>query len=744
MIIKKILPIVLFIVGLSILLLIFFDSVTGLEKDYERLIIIKSELTGSDIVIETDNAGYPLVNTVNPLEAAYITGYLHARSMLFRMEVLRHAGDGELSEFFGTKAVYADIFARTMGFRNTSLYYSGKLKGTIKDYIGAYVRGINKFIGEGRKRHPIEFSLLNHEPQPWKTEDVILMMTLRAWEENPLRFYPEKINLFARDAGADKWNPVFGSLNNTAISDSLLKNDFNRLLPERFIRAEEEFRKYAGMVTGDVYPVIFEQQGNFFFAGVSSYGVTALPADEYYISFRGDKSYRAGKTYAGIPFIYSGIRDSVSWLSSRTEFKDYSKIISEDTVRISMPYQDTIYIRDAPPVIMKFRSVENGTRFTDILEFPLQVRQGSKKFLSCSVYFEYDPLRETEILYGINHLINKIPALPDVAGSLKVRYYKPGFSSLIMEKKENAAPQNSNADNKAVEKDKKNHKLLLRNGVFSSAPMLSEIFRYGDTPEIIMLTTPPGSEMAELINFQSLTNSLKGKYAPVITSQIISVMQTEGESRKIMKEAATLLSSWEFDFDPLKQAPLIYNEIILKYSEALLRSGFTADESRKIIENFGIPYGLILSRIPVLSYSGTDSISSVKKKAETQLLRNVVKEALLELQEEYGSDISLWQSGKANIIRFIPLINAWMDNLPGVESVLSIGAGGSSESINKIIKSDENYYTVMNSKIITGGRYKSGFYVSALSDLVNYRTGNAFRETVISWARGRYYDLSVR
>lgn len=743
MIIKKVFPFIFFFLILAFLVLLFLDSINSIGEEHGQMIIV-SEITGADVLIETDKAGFPVVNTDNTLDAAYITGFLHAKTMLFRMEILRHAGSGELSGFFGKRTLYADIFAKTMGFRNIARYYSGRLSSAIRDYLDAYVKGINKFISGGKKAHPIEFSLLNHEPRLWQTEDVILMILLKGWEENPLRFYPEKITMFARLAGEDKWNPAFGKLRNSSISDSVLGTDFRNLLPERFLKAEEDFRVYSGMIKGDAYPTLFEQRGNFHFAGVSNYGITALPAGEYFISFRSDKKYISGKTFSGIPFLYSGVSDSVSWISSREEVRDVIKRIVDDTIRISMPFEDTLRIRNALPEVIRFSQGERGTILTDILEFPSQSRPGVKRFISYRVIFDYDPVKETEVLYGISNLNSKFPDEPEVSGSLVIRFYKPGNRPAqpdvkTDEKDENVPDKN---DKKPVKEVSTSELIEFRDGPFSSYPLLREVFHYGNVPHTVLVETTRGTQTSELINFQSVTNSLKGIYAPVITPVLTGVLASDNSADGHLTKVASALSSWEFDFDPLKQAPLIYHRIIETYSELLLNSWFSKAETRELLDNYGIPYGLILNNFWAVNYRGNDSLSLVRKNSETKLLKRAAVIAIEDLKNEFGADIFLWQYGTQLKITFTPVIDAFMEGIPGSGINFGVGVGGSQETINRIGMKNRYFGIVRSSKIITGGKDNRGFFVSSTSFQLDYRSRNSFRETVISWARGRYFNLT--
>jgi len=67
------------------------------------------------VEIYRDNFGIPFVNANSDLDATFALGYLHAQERLFQMDFNRRAGEGRLSEIFGSKTVFFDKMFKTLG-----------------------------------------------------------------------------------------------------------------------------------------------------------------------------------------------------------------------------------------------------------------------------------------------------------------------------------------------------------------------------------------------------------------------------------------------------------------------------------------------------------------------------------------------------------------------------------------------------------------------------------------------------
>ena len=71
------------------------------------------------------------------------------------------------------KTLTIDKEFRTYGFGRAADRDATLLEPEAAKITEAYSRGVNKFIEQHQKNLPLEFSLLNYKPQPWKPSDTL-------------------------------------------------------------------------------------------------------------------------------------------------------------------------------------------------------------------------------------------------------------------------------------------------------------------------------------------------------------------------------------------------------------------------------------------------------------------------------------------------------------------------------------------------------------------------------------------
>lgn len=135
--------------------------ISGLEAPVE---ILKDAWGVSHIYAETEH------------DLFFAQGYNAARDRLFQLEMWRRQATGTLAEIMGERMLEHDIGARLMRFR-------GDLQQELRHYhprgdqiIPAFVAGINAYIDQVRadpSRLPLEFRLMDLQPQHWTPEIVI-------------------------------------------------------------------------------------------------------------------------------------------------------------------------------------------------------------------------------------------------------------------------------------------------------------------------------------------------------------------------------------------------------------------------------------------------------------------------------------------------------------------------------------------------------------------------------------------
>jgi penicillin amidase len=129
-----------------------------------------------------DEYGIPHIYADNAEDAYRAFGYVHAQDRLFQMDLMRRAGGGRLSEIIGPDMKEADMFFRTLGTNRKARKDAakfGELPEKVRTITLAYLEGINSFISTAK--HPLEYKLLRAEPDSFTVEDVYCISAYMAY-----------------------------------------------------------------------------------------------------------------------------------------------------------------------------------------------------------------------------------------------------------------------------------------------------------------------------------------------------------------------------------------------------------------------------------------------------------------------------------------------------------------------------------------------------------------------------------
>jgi penicillin amidase len=165
---------------------VFLNPATGFWQNAESKHIIKEKnlkLKGllDKVIIKYDENMVPHIFAENEHDLYYAQGYVTATDRLWQMDIQTRSASGRLAEVVGPKALEVDRYHRRMG-----MVYGAEnsLKEMMKDprisvMVNAYTDGINAYIHQLWKRdYPIEFKLLDYEPEDWKPIDCALLLKL--------------------------------------------------------------------------------------------------------------------------------------------------------------------------------------------------------------------------------------------------------------------------------------------------------------------------------------------------------------------------------------------------------------------------------------------------------------------------------------------------------------------------------------------------------------------------------------
>ncbi|MEX2264498.1 MAG: penicillin acylase family protein [Bryobacteraceae bacterium] len=125
--------------------------------------------------VNRDSLGVPHIRAASLEDALAVQGYVTAQDRLWQMEGLRRLAAGELAEVFGPAMVRADRETRVLRLRRIAEAAAESMSPADRAAFAAYTRGVNQFLVDHLGRLPIEFTLLRHQPRPWRIADSVLV-----------------------------------------------------------------------------------------------------------------------------------------------------------------------------------------------------------------------------------------------------------------------------------------------------------------------------------------------------------------------------------------------------------------------------------------------------------------------------------------------------------------------------------------------------------------------------------------
>ncbi|MFC7080410.1 penicillin acylase family protein [Halorussus caseinilyticus] len=131
----------------------------------------------------------------------FAVGYAQAADRLFQMDLQRRVMAGRLSEVVGERALDSDEFHVRMDFAGGAEANLELLDGTPTGAaLEAYCEGVNAC--REQEALPLEFGLLDYEPDPWTPADTMLMEQQISWGLTG-SFWTLRRELLARKLGEE-------------------------------------------------------------------------------------------------------------------------------------------------------------------------------------------------------------------------------------------------------------------------------------------------------------------------------------------------------------------------------------------------------------------------------------------------------------------------------------------------------------------------------------------------------------
>jgi penicillin amidase len=164
-------------INLSIAVLLVAVAVAAYWLGWRPLPQTSGDMTapiGARATVTRDALGIPHISAASWEDAIFLQGYVTAQDRMWQMDAARRLAAGELAEVIGSSALNQDQDSRRLRLSRIAEAQAKNLSPETKAIFAAYARGVNYYLETHRSRLPLEFTLLNYSPRPWRIEDTLL------------------------------------------------------------------------------------------------------------------------------------------------------------------------------------------------------------------------------------------------------------------------------------------------------------------------------------------------------------------------------------------------------------------------------------------------------------------------------------------------------------------------------------------------------------------------------------------
>lgn len=737
-------------IGISALILVFL-LIAGIIG-YRSLISSVPEENGEfssvsisdNITIYFDSLAIPYIQTSTESDAAFALGFLHARERLFQMDLARRAGEGKLSEIFGSATIPFDKLFLTVGMKRIADSMFAACDEQTKIILQAYADGVNFYLGDKEKKLPIEFNILNYEPSNWKPQHSLIIVRMMAWELNIAWWEDVAFTHIYQKLGEELTKELLPDYpeNSPAIMDqiptALLSNAKSLVSIDRGYR---EFMNFTGTNIGS---------NNWVVNGAKSSSGKPIIANDPHLAYQapgrwyaavinGGAWNAAGVTLPGIPGIVIGKNNSISWaltnvMADEADFylekidSSGNNYFVDGKLLPLKTFADTIFVKDSSFIIHEWKETHRGPIISTLHPLEILFPNEHQKNLQLSMRWVG---RESSNEYQAFYKINLAQNWDEFSTALET-FYVPGQNFIYADTSGNIGyvcggkiPIRTNlnpmlfSDGTSSENDWKGFvkydempKLFnpQKNFIATANNLTSRTFNHyiGNLWEpssrierIEELLTAKQTHSAE--NFISYQNDITSPFAKKITPHILSAFQNVNLKDENLKIVLDLFRKWDYSMQSESQTPAIFN-VFLKY---LLQNILEDELGEELFGEFlfvaNVPYR---SLVKILNNSDSkfyDDHRTEDIETKDVIIRNSLSDALSFLETNFGEKVENWQWQNLHQFRFKHFFsgqNSMIDNIVNI-GPYPIGGDGTTIfntefSFHKLFKTDEvdksNYY----------------------------------------------------
>jgi len=674
-----------------------------------------------------DDYGVPHIIAENERDALVASGFVHAQDRMWQMDINRRAGEGRLSEILGTGALAYDKQLRTIGFKRIAERLEKSLRRDSWQALQAYADGVNAYIESHRGKYPVEFDMLNYEPEQWTVLHSLLIARLMAWElcmgwwsELTLGELMERFSL-------EKALEIFPPY----------PKDSPRVIPwpsgtQKFALGTREFRsteralrKFLNIDGSNVGSNAWVISGA---KTVSGFPLLAndphlglpSPSKWYLLHLSGGELNVMGVSIPGTPYIVLGRNENVAWGFTNLMADDVDFYIEKvDSLHPDQYFfngkwldmkliSEEILVRDSASVSWTVRLTHHGPIINDV--HSSWFYQDSATVASHPpVAMRWTGFETTDELYAIS-LINRARSWKEIRKALE-NFEVPGQNVLFADREGNIGYQ---AAVRLPIRGKQNPTLPLPGWIddfewkgfvpfhelpFVLNPPSGYVASANNKPvdetypyHISNLWEPP-SRIVRLVDLlesggpfslqevQRIQLDYVSPHARETVPYLLHAYAGRTVHDSVLQTALSYLRNWDFNFRKEDVTTTIFNKFYVK----LLWNTFRDEMGRDLFHDYiylaNVPIRVMAEMLKFEWSSWYDDVTTEEVETRDVILRKSLEEALTELQATFGKGLKTWSWGDLHRVTFKHILGSQKP----LDKIFNIGpfpTGGAGTTLN--------------------------------------------------------------
>ncbi len=725
-----------------------------------------------DIVqVVWDERQVPHIFAENTYDIYFAQGFLTARHRLWQMEFQTHVAAGRVSEIIGDKALAFDKMQRRRGLlmaAEKTVRYMGEDPET-QLILQAYANGVNTWIESLTPATlPLEYKLLNYEPEVWSTLKTALLLKFMAWDLTG-RNSEMDMSIIRATLGEDfvdtfypedtpRTEPVIPAAKPWRF-DALQPDSIPPFYTPQFVQAlrEGEPDRDNGSnnwaVSGDKTASGFPMLANDPHLGLK------LPSIWYEIQLSTPEMNVYGVSLPGAPMVIIGFNKEVAWGMTNAgsdvmdwfelEFKDdsYTEYLYMDEWIKSELRVEEIFIRDGETV---FDSIPI-TRFGPLIHSDKNQLENGHPVGLAMRWLAHDPSNEVMAVRHMNLATDR-----ESFYTAAEAFHVPGQNFAMIARDGDIAirhngkyPLRGQNQGKFVRAGKDTLGEWRKWIPYDQLPVISNPWsgyvssanqnpvaekypyylgwdyddyergsRINDRLEALKNIDFEDMEKLQLDNFNKQAQLM----LPFLLKQLKQDELT-GDTEQILND----LRSWDFISDPDEKAAWVYKQWWLRLEDAIWDDELTLYGELRKIPTRSVTARLLLKKAKLEYY---DDVNTPEKEGRSDIITRAFNHAVSGITEELGPYGPAWELGKAR--------GTDINHLLSVKGLGRTGlfTGGGAGIVNATKKRHGPSWRMV---VELGEQPKAmGIFPGGQSG----NPGSIFYDNAVdSWVSGKYYDI---